>query len=328
MKCFVTGATGFVGGHLCERLARDGHEVHALARPGSNRSVLEQCCAHVVDGSIDSINVFARFAESADVVFHLAAITKALHRREFFRINTRGTARLLKGLRRGGFRGRLVLLSSLAAGGPAKDSRRPRLEVMPDEPVSSYGESKLLAEKHVRKHTPQGATWTILRPGAIYGPREHELLELFRVMHRTGVAVQFGPAVVLQLSHVEDVVDGMVTAAFRKEAAAKTYNVNDPAVWNFPDVVRLASEAMSRRIRTLRLPLVAGSVLAHALEAVGRVAGRPISPLTVDKMLEMRGRYWIANAQRIEADLEWRPRWTLPDGLRQTIDWYRRNGLL
>jgi dihydroflavonol-4-reductase len=328
MRCFVTGATGFVGGHLCERLRADGHVVYALARSSSDKSVLEKCGATIVEGTVDSINIFARHAQRIDVVFHLAAVTKALTRGEFMRVNARGTGRLLVGLKRGGFAGKIVLLSSLAAGGPAASESRPQREDDPDAPVSDYGSSKLRAEEMLKEHLPAGCSYTILRPGAIYGPREHEMLEVFRFMAKTGLAIQFGAPVAVQMTHVEDVADGLVRAAFTAASEGKTYYLNDTPVWTFPEVVRLVAESLGHPVRLIRLPFFVGRGLAGVLDAAGRVAGKPLSPLGGDKLKEMKARFWAAEAGRFERDLDWKPRWGFPEGLRQTIAWYRENGVL
>lgn len=328
MRCLVTGATGFVGSHLVERLAREGHEVLALARPTSNRSHLESLGVRIVNGTIDSINVFAYYAEELDVVFHLAAVTKPLREDDFRRVNTVGTERLLRGLRRGEFRGRVVLLSSLAAGGPAAGPQEPRREADKDAPVSKYGKSKLAAEKAVKEGAPQGSTWSILRPGAIYGPREHEILEVLRMIHRQGLAVQFGPPVVLQMTHVADVVDGLVRAAFVPEARSQTYYLADRCAWSFEEIVTLAAEALGRRVRILRLPMRAGWALARCLDTGSRLAKRSLAPLGCDKLREMEARYWLADPAKLESELGWRARVPFPEGLRENVEWYQQEGWL
>lgn len=328
MNCFVTGATGFVGGRLCQELRAQGHTVHALTRATSNCDIVRDCGCSLVEGSLDSINVFARHAEGIDVFFHLAAITKALSRQEFIDVNVRGTAKVMAGLARGGFRGKFVLLSSLAAAGPAADEKHPRKESDPETPVSDYGRSKLGAERVMKKRLPKDASYTILRPGAIYGPREHEMLEIFRMMTRTGLAFQIGPTIHTQMTHVEDVVDGLLRVATNPATNGMTYNQNDVTPWSFPAIVRLVSEALNKPVRVVRLPRLFGGPIAGALDLAGKFRGRPISPFGRDKLKEMDARYWVADSSRLEADTGWHPRWGLPEGLPQTIEWYRENGWL
>lgn len=328
MRCFVTGATGFVGGHLCERLIQDGHEVRALARSTSKTALLEKVGARIVVGDMDSINVFAAQAQEVDMVFHLAAITKALRRRDFYRVNYMGTRKLVEGLRRGAFRGRVVYLSSLAAAGPARNPNVPRTENDTEAPVSDYGRSKLKAEKAFFKHLPKGSSGVVLRPGAIYGPREHEIYEVLKVMMRLGIAVKIGSGVSVQLTHVEDVVEGLLRAAFRPEASGRTYILSDPGVWSFDQVVELAGESLGKQVRLIPLPLFVGEGLAKVFDIASRIAGKSLSPLTYDKIREMRARYWVGDSSLAEKELEWKPTWDFPRGMQHTIEWYRKEGWL
>lgn len=326
MRCLVTGATGFVGGHLCERLRREGHEVFALARSPKARRPLESIGAQVLEGSLESSNVFARVAQQIDVVFHLAAITKAVRIEEFTRINVDGTARLIEGLERGGFRGRFVYLGSLAAGGPAIDGR-PRAETDADAPVSEYGRTKLAGEKLVFE-AGKRLNWTCvsLRPGAIYGPREHEILELLKPMAKPGIAVRFGGGVTVQLTHVTDVVEALILALQADDG--RRYIVTDEVPYAFDDVVRLAAEALGHPVRIIGLPLGAASVLAGAFDIAGRVVGKPLSPLNRDKVNELRAGIWLGTSQLITRELGWKTTVPFDRGLRETIAWYRENNQL
>ncbi len=325
MKCFITGGTGFVGGHLCDRLAREGHEVYAIVRKTSKKKHLKNAKVRLINADLDAINVFARHAGGIDLVFHLAAITKANRPRDFYHVNTDGTENLLRGLKRGAFQGRLVLLSSLAAGGPVEDAKSPRSEESPDNPVSHYGKSKRQAEEAARKLLPEGSSLSILRPGAIYGPREKDIYEVVKTMKKTGLSFQIGHGVEAQMTHVEDVVDGLMRAGFSEEAAGRLYYLNDEQAWSVREMTRLAAEGLGRRVRTIRVPVWAARGAGFALDFFGRVAGRPLSPLTRDKVRELTAGAWAADSSRIRKELGWQPRWDLPAGLQQTIKWYRDN---
>lgn len=328
MKCFVTGATGFVGGHLCERLMAEGHEVIALARETSDRSLLESLGCRIAAGGIDSMNVFAHYAREIDVLFHLAAVTHPLRSPDFRRVNQRGTEHLISGLRRGDFSGKFVLLSSLAAAGPSRNMNHFRKESETDAPVSLYGRSKLGGELRLKKQLPEGCAWTILRPGSIYGPREHKIRDVIQMINRNGLAVQFGDGVNIQLTHVQDVVEGLMMAAFNPQTSGKTYFINDRQVWSFEQIARLAGEALARPVRVIKAPLAVGKTLAWTLDHTAIWTGRQLAPLGRDKMREMAAGYWIADPSAIEEDLEWRPKWTFPEGLSNMVEWCREEGYL
>lgn len=324
MKCLVIGATGFVGGHLCERLVTEGHEVFALARKKSNTKVLKRIGAKIIPGDLEAVNVFARYAQEIDVVFHLAAITKTPKADNFYHVNTDGTECVLRGLTRGAFQGRIVYLSSLAAGGPSPDPKHLRREEDPDMPVSDYGKSKLAAEQVIERLLPEGCTYTVLRPGAIYGPREHEIYEVLKVVQRFGFSVKFGDGVNCQLIHVADVVEGLVRAAFSPEASNRTYFLCDGPAYSFDEIIKMAGESLGKKVRILRLPMGVGAVLAKMLDLIGRVWGKCISPLTADKILEMEAGTWACDSSRIQAELGWTSQYDFPRGMQETIEWYRK----
>lgn len=326
MIALVTGGTGFVGGHLCERLRREGWTVRVLARKTSRVSLLEKAGCEIVRGTLDTEKTIRRAAADADVLFHLAAITKAASTREFYRINSEGTKSVLVAAQEGGFKGRFVLLSSQSAAGPAINGREVTESDEP-RPVSHYGRSKLLGEKLAAK-ARDAFPVTILRPGAIYGPREHEIYQIVRMIQRTGLTFTIGPDFDLQMTHVADVVEALLLGATHAETANKTYFVTDPQPWRYRQVLGLLGEVLERRVRRVWLPRAAGWALASAIDGASFVARRPLSPFNGDKMREMAAGSWLADSGRLTRETGWQARWLLPEGLRQTIAWYRKNGWL
>ena len=143
MKALVTGASGFIGSTLIEELDTLGFEVVALMRKESRTRNLEGLKYQSVVGDLSDFDSLRSAVRGVDYVFHLAGVTKACHRRQFFECNARGTDRIARALVTNKNRlTRFVLVSSLAAAGPAL-TLRPRVETEQDCPVSAYGESKL-----------------------------------------------------------------------------------------------------------------------------------------------------------------------------------------
>lgn len=326
MRAFITGATGFVGGHLCERLRREGWEVRALVRNRSKARDIEAVGCETVPGDLDSAVAIRQAAGDTDAIFHLAGVTKAVHPADFARVNGHGTGKVAAAAAAGGFQGRFVHLSSLAAAGPAIEGR-PRTEAMPAQPVSYYGRGKLMGERFAARARSRFPV-TILRPGAIYGPREHEIHEVVRQLARTGVAFSLGPEIRLQMTHVEDIVEAAWRAATVPEAVNRTYFVTDPQVWTFSRIMSLLGEALGRRVRVIPLPLVAGWAAAAAIDTASLVARKPLSPFNRDKMRELAAGSWLADSTLLTRETGWEARWGLVEGLRDTIGWYRENGWL
>jgi len=327
MRAFLTGGTGFVGGHLAERLRAAGWEVRALAREGSNAEILEKAGCEIVRGGLDTERALRQGCAGADVVFHLAAITKAVSEGEFRRVNVDGTRRLLVAAREARFAGRFVLLSSLAAAGPARNNR-PLTEDRRPRPVSAYGASKLAAERHVRS-LGRRFEWTVLRPGAIYGPREHEIYEAVKLIEKVGLSLEVGD-IRLQMTHVDDVVEALVRVAKakREAVAGRAFFANDMRAWRYSGVIDEIGAALGRRVRHARIPLAGAWVFAGTLDLAGRVAGKPLSPLGRDKVREIAAGSWLADSSALSRATGWKPRTDFSDGIRKTIAWYRGNGWL
>ncbi len=325
MRAFLTGGTGFVGGHLAERLREEGWQVRAIARNGSNADVLEDCGCEILRGGLESERSLRRGVEGADAVFHLAGVTKGLSEADFMRVNAEGTRRVVAAARQARFRGRFVALSSLAAAGPARRGR-PLTEDKRPRPVSAYGRSKLAGEKHVLR-ARRFLDFTILRPGAIYGPREHEILEAVKLIERLGVSLEFAETRV-QMTHVHDVVSGILAAVNSPQARGRTFFLNDGTVWDYANVVDEIGAALGRDVRHVRVPLAGAWAVAGTLDLAGKIVGRPLSPIGRDKVREVAAGSWIADSSALTAATGWKARHGFVQGIRDTVRWYRENGWL
>jgi nucleoside-diphosphate-sugar epimerase len=323
-RAFVTGASGFVGGHLCERLRAEGWQVTALVRAGSRRGVLERCGCQFAEGDLFATNVIARAAERSDAVFHLAAVVRASTRAQFQRANAEGTERFAEGITRSGFAGPMVVLSSLAAGGPAVAGRA-RTEQDRDAPVSLYGESKLAAEKAIMAR-PRPFSAVAIRPGPIYGPREVNILALLVGMARTGLAVQLGGGVTVQMTHVRDVVDSLLAAVPLAGQPMRRFYAVERRAWPFSEVAAEVGRQLGRRIRLVSLPIGIGWIAAGITDGLSMIAGRPVSPLGLDKVRELRAGAWLGDPGAFEAASGWRARVTFEEGLADTLAWARSAG--
>ena len=324
----VTGASGFVGNTLCELLVADGWSVRAVVRPTSQRGFLRQLGCELVTAPLarDGEAELAKALAPCAAVFHLAGVTKALDQRAFDAVNVEGARALAAAARRAGFAGSFVLVSSLAAAGPA-----PRGGVRPNDaparPVSAYGASKRRGEKAVLAVRLPGPI-CILRPGAIYGPREHEIHQVIKPAQQTGLALHTGPDLRVQMTHVEDVARACIVAARLGAKAAGTWQVNDQAAYRVSEMMAIIGEALGRRLRFIRLPAAAGWGIATVIDLASRLTGKPLSPFNLDKMREITSGDWVADSMPFRHATGWKPRWKLRDGMDQTIRWYRANGWL
>lgn len=328
MKTLVTGATGFVGSHLAAALVERGDDVHCLARRPEQAAFLTALGARVAPGSLEDARSLAAALRDADLVYHVAGVTAAASEREFLDVNEGGTRRLVEAVRaaRPELR-RLVYVSSLAAVGPT--ARGTLLtEATPCRPVTAYGRSKLAGEAVVRGAAD--VPWTIARPPVVYGPRDRELLRLFRIV-RSGFAPVFGlGGQELSLVYVTDLAAGLARAALEPAALGQTYHLAHPDVVTSRDLARAVGRAARKGGRAPLIVPVPGIVAAPIVRLIGRAAAATGRRTVVsgDKMAEFLAPGWATSVAKAERELAWRPQVDLQRGLAATATWYRTEGWL
>lgn len=318
MSIAITGATGFLGGHLLERLA--GAEVSCLARTPFPALVRTGC--RVVPGAIDDPAALDALVSGADVVFHLAGAIAAPSEADFLAVNRDGTAAVAQACRRAGV-ARLVYVSSLAVTGPSERGR-PVDETTPPRPLTPYGRSKLAGERSVRE---SGAIFTIVRPPIVYGPRDRQTLRLFRMARRGLVPLLGDGSQELSLVHAADLADALVAAAASPAAAGRTYHAAHPDIVTQRALVEEIGRAVGSRPRLVPIP---GSAMRVALAVSGAVARLTRHPTLFhpSKAPELLAPAWTCTAEALARDAGWSARVPLARGLRETADWYAGAGWL
>jgi nucleoside-diphosphate-sugar epimerase len=322
MRALVTGATGFVGSHLAEALHRRGDEVTALVRSPRKAEALAPLGVRVVPGDLDDVRSLASAVEGQEVVFHVAGLVAARNEDEFMRCNRDGSARLAAAAAGAGV-ARFVMVSSMAAGGPAKPGR-PLTGTEPARPVTAYGRSKLAAETAITAGT---LPWVIVRPPTVYGPRDREVLKVFRIA-RLGIAPVLGDGhQQLSAVHGADVAPALIAAGTAAATVGKIYYACHPEIVTGADLVRAVGSAMGRRLSLVHVPEPVGRALLGVTEASARIAGRP-TILTRDKANEFFQDAWIGDPAPLARDSGWRASYDLTSGLADTYRWYRSAGWL
>ncbi len=297
----VTGATGFVGSTLLKAATDQGLQVRALTR----RPQPDQSGVTWINGALDTPDSLARLVEGTDAVIHVAGVVNAPTRAGFEHGNIRGTQAIVAAAKTAGVK-RFVHVSSLAA-------REPQLSV--------YGWSKAGAEDAVRA---SGLDWTMVRPPAIYGPGDMEMLDIFK-MTKTGVMLM-PPAGHLSVIHAGDLAQLLLALAAANAPVGQIYEVDDgqPGGWTHVTFAKAIADAMSRRALVLSTPrpiLKLGSV-------VDRLLRGDKAKLTADRVNYFCHPDWrVEGAARPDGSL-WRPQIETRQGLRETADWYRATGLL
>ena len=325
MIAVVTGGSGFIGHNLIRRLLRDGHEVRCLVRPLGG-AVPDGTRRYVVRFDHAASLLESPAFDGADVVFHLAAATKATAPGAFLAANVGPTRLILGALCARRLLPRFVLVSSQAAAGPASSPSRPVDEDDPPRPVEAYGRSKLEAERIVESFADRVPT-TIVRPCAVFGPRDRDFLTLFRLARR-GLLVYPGVAEHwLSLLFVEDAITGLLAAAANPRAISRTFFLSseEPVRWRaLGDAI---AGLVGRRARHVNI----ATPVVRAVSAAGEWVGRLTRTATIanrSKAALSRHPYWVCSSARARRELGFHESVSLPDAMLQTYLWYRQNGWL
>ncbi|MCD6086477.1 MAG: NAD-dependent epimerase/dehydratase family protein [Candidatus Hydrothermae bacterium] len=321
MRALVTGATGFIGSHLVKVLIDKGFDVRVLVRKTSNLRWIEGLPVERFLGELTDPASLEGISEGVDYVFHLAALLKGHRKEDYIRGNATATENLLRALADSKGIRRFVYLSSQAAAGPAL---HPRTEDEEARPVSYYGLGKLLAEEAVRR---SGLPYTILRPPAVYGPRDRELLFYFRSLKR-GHAVLPGNPEVVKVIYVEDLVEAIVNSALSDTTLRKTYFVAGEESLSAEALLREIARALGmERPRITKLPpqIVLPPVAFWSF--VQRLFGKA-SMVNPDKIRELSQPGWNCSIEAAKKDFGFTPRHSLREGLSKTVKWYRETGWL
>jgi dihydroflavonol-4-reductase len=319
MKVLVTGATGFIGSHLASALRNRGDDVTALARSLKKAEALRPLAVRVIQGDLDDRATLARAVEGQDVVYHVAGVISARDEAAFMAANRDGTRNLVEAARAAA--PRFVLVSSLAAGGPSPRGRPLKGDEAP-RPVTRYGRSKLAAEHVVEA---SDLPWTIVRPPMVYGPRDREVLKVFRIA-RLGIGPVFGDGTQeLSAVHGADLADALIAAATTDRTLRKVYYACHPEVFTSTHFVRSVAGVMGRPIAVVRVPLIVGRGMLAVTEAAARLTGQA-TILTTDKANEFFQSAWTGDPGPLTRDSGWRAAHDLTAGLAETWRWYRDAG--
>ena len=314
---FLTGGTGFLGSHLADALVSAGHRVTASVRRTSDTHRLDRLTVDKVEldlgGRPGELGLITAL-ESNQAVVHCGALTRARKEAGYMSVNAEGTRRLARAASAAGVR-RFIFVSSLAARGPDGAGG----------PVDSYGRSKAAAEAALAEVSGPMET-VVLRPGGVYGPRDTDLLPLFRLAAR-GWAVVPRSRARLQPVFVADVVRA-VLAALEAVPPPDPLSVAAAETHSWGEVVGALTAAVGRPARTVRAPAAVFLAVGALSELASRLAGtRPAMDRRRARDLSVHAWTCDIAPSRLRLD-PWRPRVGIAEGLALTAEWYRRKGWL
>jgi dihydroflavonol-4-reductase len=321
-KVLVTGASGFVGGHIVHRLHELGIPVRCLVRQTSDLAFIETLHPEMALGDVTAPAGLQRALEGVDAVIHCAGVTKAASADAYYRVNEEGCRKLYAaGMEFRSELRKIVHISSLAALGPSSVDR-PVTEDSPPRPVSDYGRSKLAGQKIAESHM-RDLPVSVVIPPAVYGPGDRDFLTYFKLVSR-GIKLFVGrDSRCISLIHAGDLAAAVSLVLLNEGATGKSFLVDDGRIHTWTDVAEAIARAMGRKAVPLHLPVFAARTLGSAGDLLAKLTGKEIL-LSAQKVDEMIQSAWTCSAVRIRRELGFAPRYGLDEGIRNTLAWYRK----
>ena len=325
-KVLITGASGFVGYHLIKEALNNGLEVFAAVRKSSNISHLSEFDIQYTDLAYNDPELLKKDIgeKKYDYIIHAAGVTRARTIEEYNTINAQYTFNLAKAAVDSGIDlKKFVLVSSLAAIGPLKDIEGVIDEQTVPNPVTAYGASKLLAEQKLKTIT--GINYTILRPTAVYGPRDTGIFIFFKQLSKRIEGYIGRGDQRLSFIYVGDLARACLNAL--KSGGQKAYNLSDGKSYTKYDLGNEARKILTGKTFKFHISVNFMRLIATLAEKVSNLKGEaPI--LNREKLNELTAVNWICSIEQAQKDMEFNPQFDLNKGVEQTINWYKQNNWL
>lgn len=334
MKILITGASGFIGSFMVEKAHNEGHETWAGIRASSSRKYIPQNELKTIDIPYhDKEQMKKLLSEHVanhgkwDVIIHNMGLTKSDDKDGFDRVNYRYTRAFVEAMAETNtLPSHFIYMSSLSAFGPADDEGKS--EIKPTDtpkPNTLYGKSKLKTEEFLKK--VENLNYTFMRPTGVYGPKEKDYFVMLQTLTRhINPGIGFKPQYITFI-YVKDLVDA-VFLAIEKKAYKKAYFVADGDVWTSDQYAEIAKEELGVKFTIpLKVPCTLVKAIAYTLDTVCSWFGKTPT-LNKDKYNILSALNWKCDISQLQADLGFKAKYHLRDGLRECIEWYRKEGWL
>ncbi len=325
MKALVTGATGFIGGALAERLIAQGTRVRVLARDPEPATGLRDAGAEIITGDVTDRGSCAGAAGGMDAVFHCAGVLGGwgIPDSLLWKVNFEGTRNMLEAGRNAGVK-RFMHVSSCGIFGPLREGETAG-DDRPYNPTNAYEKAKAEAEKLALSYAKEGMPVVVVRPEFVYGPGDMHLLPLFQSI-RQGRFVFFGGGrSMLHPTYIDDVVDALLLAAGNERACGKAFNIAGERPVAVKEFIGCMARAMGVPAPALSVPVPFATAAGFLLDHTWGLLAKPPLTLAQARYLSENRAFTCKGAADV---LGYSPKVGLAEGMKRSVAWYRGKGLL
>jgi UDP-glucose 4-epimerase len=329
MKLLITGASGFLGGFIVDSALNNGYEVVAAIRKNSSKKYLQDERIEFLELNLsDSIFCSEQLSDyitengNIDAIIHNAGVTKAIEVSDYAQVNFEYTKNFIQAILSLGIElQKFVYISSLAASGPGNpESDEPIIVSTNNHPVTAYGKSKLLSEDYIR--SLDNFPFIILRPPAVFGPRDKDMFEVFSMVNKGLEIFVGGHTQHLSFVYVKDLAEAIVKSVSAKQSM-KTYFISDNQKYTSMIFSNLVKKSMGKRTIVIKLPIFLVYLVAFFAEMVSKLTKNP-SPLNIEKIKELKCANWLCDASDFHRDMNFKASYTLEEGIIETVYWYKK----
>jgi nucleoside-diphosphate-sugar epimerase len=327
VRYFITGATGFVGGHVAEACVARGHTVSTIARPTSDTGLLDRLGATVHRGDLADSGLVQRVLEEVEVVVHCAAKVGDWGPVEDYRaVNVHALRNLLEACKGRPLR-RFVHLSTLGVYAARHHYGTDETEPLPARHIDGYTQTKVEAERFVLDYyRSYGVPAVVLRPGVIYGPRDRTVLpRLIELLRARRLPYLGGGKRAFNGIYIGNLVEVIFLAVDQPKALGQVYNLTDGEFVSKRRFIETVAQGLNLEKPTRSVPLWLARLIAWQMERQARRTGASQPPRLTQARLKLFGLNLDFSIDKAKRELGYRPRVPFDEAMKETIAWYREN---
>jgi nucleoside-diphosphate-sugar epimerase len=326
MHYLITGATGFIGGHVAEACVERNQRVSAIARPASDTSLLEHCGVTIYRGELTDPALLRKALEEVDVVVHCAAkVGDWGPVEEYRKVNVEGLRTLLEACK-GQSLSRFIHMSSLGVYPARHHHGTDETAPLPARHADGYTQSKVEAEQVALAYFKDfGVPVVVLRPGFVYGPRDRNVLpKLVYGLQINKLRYPGGGQAAMNNIYIGNLVDAVFLAVEHEGAVGQVYNLTDGEHVSKRRFIEAIADPLGLPRPTRTPPLWAASLLTRIMEGWARLRGATEAPTFTRARLKFFGYNLDFSIDKARRELGYRPRFTFEDGMGRTMAWYKQ----